>query len=596
MDMECTSASRRPEKLSETSSAVSIITGEEIERAGATNIPDALRLGTALDVAQLDGHTWAISARGFNTTVANKMQVLLDGRSLYTPLFSGVFWDVQQTFLPDIAQIEVIRGPGATLWGANAINGVINILTKSADQTQGFLLYGGGGLENDGFGGLRYGGKAGQDTYYRVYVMGQNNDGLPLEGDGNEDGSHMIQGGFRIDSKINPDDTITLQGDFYGGTEDQQPMPGDIGVDGQNALGRWTRQFDKDSSGMLQVYYDRTHRLIPNVFEEERNTFDIELQHQFRYDEHYIVWGGNYRVSHDDIGNLGPGLAFLPDEDTQHLVSGYIQDEWHIVPDAFYLTGGTKFEYNTFSGFEIQPTGRFTWLPAPNQTLWGAISRAVRTPARLDQDLASPNPAFAPPVLLPNPDFDSETLVAYELGYRIKATSDLSFDVVAYYNDYENLRSVEPLSGGRFTIGNKLEGESYGGTIAAKWRIADWWRVDGSVTLFDIDIHKAAGGHDVNNGAGEANDPEVSFIIHSAMDLPHNLRFDSFLRYVDDRPNPHTPSYLTGDVRLGWSPRKNMEIAIVGRNLFDDTHPEFRRTTNTREVERSVFVTFKWSY
>jgi iron complex outermembrane receptor protein len=594
VDTQITSASRRPEKLFQTSGAVDVITADDIERAGVTNIPDALRLGTEMQVAQVDGHSWAISTRGFNNTISNKLQVLMDGRSLYTPLFSGVFWDVQQTFLPDIEQIEIIRGPGATLWGANAVNGVINIRTKSADETQGFLLYGGGGFEQEGFEGLRYGGKIGSDTYYRAYVIHQDSDGLPLQGDSNEDDMHMTQGGFRIDSKIQPDDTITFQGDFYAGNFNQLSTS-DNKVDGENVLGRWTRQFDTDSSLMLQAYYDRTYRLIPGTFEEERNTFDIELQHQFRYGEHYIVWGGNYRLSHDDIGNLGPTLAFIPDTDTEHLVSGYIQDEWHLIPDEFYLTAGSKFEYNSFSGFEIQPTGRFTWLPAANQTVWGAISRAVRTPTRIDQNLVAPNPAFAPPFLVANPDFESETLVAYELGYRIKPTDRLSFDLAGYFNDYSNLRSAEPLPGGKIKIENKLEGQTFGGSIAAKWRILDWWEVDGSIWGINEDIHKTAGGHDLNDAKGEANDPSCSFIIHSQMDLPWNMRFDSYLRYVDDLPHPHTDSYLTADLKLAWSARRNCELAIVGRNLFDQTHPEFA-TVPTREVERSVYATVKWSY
>ena len=594
-DLQITSASRRPERLSETASAVDVITAEDIERAGVTNIPDALRLGAEMDVAQVDGHTWAISARGFNGTISNKLQVLMDGRSLYTPLFSGVFWDVQQTFLPDIQQIEIIRGPGATLWGANAVNGVINIRTKSADETQGFMLYGGGGFEQPGFGGLRYGGKVGDDTYYRAYVMHQSSDGMPLLGNGNEDETHLTQGGFRLDSKLRPDDLLTLQGDFYAGNFDQLNA-GDIEVNGQNVLGRWTHTISSDSTLMLQSYWDRTHRFIPNVFREDRNTFDIETQYQARLGEHYIVAGGDYRLSHDDIGNLGPGLAFIPDSDTQHLVSGYLQDEWRILPDTFYLTGGSKFEWNSFSGFEIQPTGRFTWLPTKDQTIWGAISRAVRTPTRLDQDLVAPNPAFATPVLVPNRNFESETLIGYELGYRIKPATYLSFDAAGYYNDYDDLRSVEPLPDGTLTIQNKLEGESYGGSLAAKWQVTDWWRVDGNVALFHVNVHPKEGGRDVNNGTSETNDPECTFVFHSAMDLPYGVRFDTFLRYVDDLPNPHTRSYLTADVRIAWSPAKNCEIAVVGRNLFDDRHPEFVRTVATREVERSVYGTFKWSF
>ena len=596
VDLQITSASRRPEKLSETASAVDVITAEDIERAGITNIPDALRLGTEMDVAQVDGHTWAVSARGFNGTISNKMQVLMDGRSLYTPLFSGVFWDVQHTFLPDIQQIEIIRGPGATLWGANAVNGVINIRSKSADETQGFLTYGGGGFEQPPFGGIRYGGKAGEDTYYRVYVMHDRTDGLPLLADGQEDDTHFTQGGFRLDSKVQPEDLLTLQGDFYGGTFDQ--LSGDdIEVNGQNVLARWTHTVSTESSLMVQGYWDRTHRLIPAMFEEDRNTFDIETQYQFRLGEHYLVAGGNYRLSHDEIGNIGTGIAFDPADDTQHLVSGYIQDEWHIVPDMFYLTAGSKFEWNSFSEFEIQPTARFTFLPSKEQTIWGAVSRAVRTPTRLDEDLVAPNPNLGLPlVLLPNRDFGSESLIAYELGYRIQPMTYLSFDAAAYYNDYGNLRSIEPLPGGRFIIQNKLEAESYGGALGAKWQVTDWWRLDGSIALYQVNIHRVEGSADVNNGSGESNDPECSFMIHSAMNLPWHLRFDTFLRYVDDLPNPHTESYLTADVRLAWVPIKNFEVAIVGRNLFDDRHPEFVQTSNTREVQRSVYATFKWSF
>jgi iron complex outermembrane receptor protein len=593
LDTEVSSASRRPEKLFETSSALDVITSEDIERAGVTNIPDALRLGTEMEVAQVDGHSWAISTRGFNNTISNKLQVLMDGRSLYTPLFSGVFWDVQQTFLPDVEQIEIIRGPGATLWGANAVNGVINIRTKSAEETQGFLVYGGGGYEDEGFGGVRYGGKIG-DTYYRAYVMHQNNDGLPLLGGDSEDDMRITQGGFRIDSKIHPEDTVTLQGDFYAGNFDQLNIS-NIEVNGENVLGRWIHEWSTDYSVMFQAYYDRTYRLIPGTFEEERNTFDLEVQDQLRYENHYIVLGGNYRFSHDNIGNLGPGLAFLPASDTQHLVSGYLQDEWHLVPEKFYLTAGSKFEYNTFSGFEVQPTGRFTWFPATNQTVWGAISRAVRTPTRIDQNLVAPNPAFAPAFLIANPDFESETLVAYELGYRIKPIENLSLDLAGYFNDYNNLRSVEPLGSGKLTIENKLEGQTFGGSIAAKWRITDWWRLDGSVWGINEDIHRSPGGHDLNNGNGEANDPSCSFILHSGMDLPWHLHFDGYLRYVDDLPHPRTDSYLTADLRIGWSPRRNCEVALVGRNLLDETHPEFA-TAMTREVERSVFATVKWSY
>ncbi len=337
VDVEITSASRRPENLWQTSSAVDVVTAEDIAHAGVTTIPDALRLATEVQVAQIDGHTWAVSVRGFNNAIANKVQVLMDGRSLYTPLFSGVFWDAQQTFLPDLEQIEIIRGPGATLWGANAVNGVINIRSKSAEQTQGFMFYGGGGFEEDGFFGARYGGKINDSTFYRVYVTHEQREGLPIAWDENEDDGQMTQGGFRIDSKLNPDDHLTVQGDFYAGNFDQLSL-GNVDVDGENVLARWTHEFTADSSFMLMAYWDRTYRLIPPTFEEERNTGDVELQYSMRYGEHYLVLGGEYRGSHDNIANIGPGLAFIPDDRTVHLVSGYIQDEWHIIPDKVYLT------------------------------------------------------------------------------------------------------------------------------------------------------------------------------------------------------------------------------------------------------------------
>lgn len=598
INTEITSASRRPEPLSHASSAVDVLTGDEIERAGATNIPDALRLAPEVQVAQVNGNTWGISARGFNNTTANKMQVLMDGRNLYTPLYSGVFWDVQQTFMPDLQQIEIVRGPGATLWGADAVNGVINIITKSAKDTQGLLIYGGGGDELLGFGGLRYGDRIGQDTYYRAYIMHQSRDGLHIEGDGDSDeDTNFTQGGFRIDSQPSSQDLFTLQGDAYSGAFGKLDAD-DTQVDGQNIIGRWTRQFESDSSLMLQAYYDRTRRLVPSVFEEVRNTFDIELQRRFVAGNHDLLFGANYRVSHDDIGNLGPTLAFIPDEETAQLVSGYAQDEWHIVPNQFYLTLGSKFEYNTFSGFEYQPSVRFTWLPTPNQTVWGAISRAVRTPTRIDQNFFVPNPSSnAPSVLVANPDFDSEELIAYELGYRVRPTEDLSIDLAAYYNDYDDLRSLEPLGLTRFpaTLSNMLEATGYGGALTIKWRPVSWWEVTGGASALHLDFTRKTGSRNSTGPAAEGNDPNWMAVAHSMLDLPWRMKFDTVFRFVDELSDPVSPAYFTIDARLAWSPTDHLELALVGRDLLDDHHPEFRGLI-TQEVERSIFATVKWSY
>ncbi|MDQ6861011.1 MAG: TonB-dependent receptor [Verrucomicrobiota bacterium] len=599
VNLEITSASRRPEPILEAASAIDVLTEETIHRSGAANIPDALRLAAGLEIAQVDGHSWAISARGFLIPGANKLQVLMDGRSLYTPLFSGVFWDVQRTFMPDLEQIEVIRGPGATLWGANAVNGVINIRTKSAKDTQGWLIDAGGGNE-EGYGGIRYGGQIGRDTYYRGYVMHQAHDSLSLTGGGDaQDETSFTQGGFRVDTKIGGD-AVTLQGDGYSGSF-AQLHEHDVEADGGNFIARWTRELGADSSISLQTYYDRTHRLVPPGFEENRDTFDVELGGRLVWAQQDIVYGANYRVSADDIANLGPTFAFIPASKTVHLISGYVQDEWHIVPGKFSLIAGSKFEHNSFSGFEVQPTGRFVFIPTKNQSFWGGISRAVRTPTRIDQDFVAPNPSTGgAAVLLANPDFASEELTAYELGYKIQPTSTLSVDVAAYYNDYDRLRSVDvtATTPPALLLANNLEGETYGGAVALRWRVTDWWHLDGSISALRVHLRAKAGSTDTSGGAGEANDPNYYGSIRSSFDLPGHLQLDAVLRYVDSLPHPATPAYTALDLRLAWSPRKNFELGIVGRNLLDPRHPEYANATAglTHEVDRSVFATVRWTY
>ncbi len=599
VDVEITSASRRPGLLSQAASAIDVVTAETIRRSGVTSLPDALRLAAGVQVAQIDGHSWAISARGFNLGTANKLQVLMDGRSLYTPLYSGVFWDVQQTFLPDLEQIEVIRGPGATLWGANAVNGVINIRSKNAKDTQGFLVDTAGG-EELGYAGVRYGGKIGSNTFYRAWVMHTRRDELSLaDGSGAGDATDFTKGGFRIDSTVGVDDALTLQGDGYGGSFGQHNA-GDISVDGGNVLARWTHELAADSNLTVQTYYDRTHRLIPALFEEERNTFDLELEGRRVFNRHDFVYGANYRLSADEIGNLGPQFAFLPDDRTVHLVSGYLQDEWHVVPRRFSLGLGSKFEWNSFSGFELQPSGRFIWTPSNTQSLWGAISRAVRTPTRIDQDIFAPNPstgsAFS---FVGNRGFRSEVVVAYELGYRVEPTPRLAFDLATYYNEYDNLRSIEPRGGPGTPLrfDNKIEGSSYGATLSTHWRVTDGWRLDGNFSALHLDLHGAPGSLDPAKGRANGNDPDFFFTVRSSLDLPWHLQFDTVVRYVSDLPQPATPAYTALDLRLAWKPRPNFEVALVGRNLLDPQHPEFASATAvTREVDRSVFATLKWTY
>lgn len=600
VDIRITSVSRRPESMLKAASAIDVITDEDIRRYGATNLPDTLRLATGLHVAQVTGSSWAISSRGFNSTTANKMQVLMDGRSLYTPLYAGVFWDVQHTFLPDIEQIEVIRGPGATLWGANAVNGVINIRSKHARDTQGWMMQGGAGTEDRGFGGIRYGGKISDSTFYRVYLTTLNRDSLNQEFSGRDlgDDYSLTKGGFRLDSEISDTDDLTFQGDLYTGRSGQR-LADDIDVGGGNLLLRWTRQISEDESLSIQAYYDYTHRRIPNVVDETRKTYDLELQHNFKLSPRQdFVWGLNLRASHDDIGGQGPLVTFVPASETLYLFSGFLQDEIHLLPDVLTVTLGSKFEYNTFSGFEYQPSIRFALTPTEKQTFWGSVSRAVRTPSRIDQDFVVRDLVFGTNTLSPNRDFESEVTIAYELGYRARLRRNLTTDLALFYNDHDNLRSLEPNGAAPFSyiFENNLEGSSYGAELDVKWQPAKWWQINLGYTLMHTHLSNGPGSSD--RGELERNDPNHILVARSSMDLPGNLELDVTFRHVDEltqaRP-AETPAYSTFDLRLGWQATQDLELSIVGRNLLDQGHPEFQRNL-THEIGRSVYLMATWTF
>src|SRR3989454_2220096 len=387
MNLQVTSVSKRPERLSQTASAIQVITQQDIRRSGAASLAEALRLAANLQVAQIDSRQWAISARGFNGTAANKLLVLIDGRTVYTPLFSGVFWDVQEVPLQDIDRIDVISGPGATLWGANAVNGVINVITKDAKDTQGFLLSGGGGTEQHGFGTVRYGAALGSSVRARIYGRGFDRDATALpSGQGAADDWYLGQGGFRMDWEASSASRVTLQGDLYDGRIGQ-PSAGDIAVSGGNAMARWSHTISEKSSLAGQLYYDRTHRDIPSTFGEDLDTYDVDLQHSARLGaRHDVVWGLGYRLISDRVAN-SPVLAFLPAHVTRQWFTGFVQDEIALIPDRLHVALGTKVEHNDYTGYEIQPSGRVSWRLSPSATLWAAVARALRTPSRIDREL-----------------------------------------------------------------------------------------------------------------------------------------------------------------------------------------------------------------
>lgn len=597
INQEVLLVSREPERLAQAPSGVVVITPEAIRRAGATSLPEALRLASNLQVAQATSRDWAISARGFNNTLANKMLVMIDGRTVYTPLFAGVFWDVQDTLLEDIDRIEVVSGPGGALWGENAVNGVINVVTRSAKETQGGLLLGGGGSELTGFGGVRYGGRLAKGVYYRVYAKAFDRDGTVFHtGQDATNGWHMLQGGWRVDWEAPGDNLLTFQGDYYNGRGDQ-PHASRVELRGGNGLVRWTHLFSDESDLRLQLYYDRTYRLIPPSFGEDLDTFDIDAQHRFAAgDRHRLVWGLGYRVTWDDVENSST-LAFLPAKLTRQLFSTFVQDRVTVVEDQLHLTLGSRFAHNDYTGWEFQPSLRLAWTPAPAHLVWGAVSRAVRAPSRIDEHFFVPGQA--PYLIEGGPGFEAEELLAYGLGYRVQPDPKVALRLTGFYHDYDQLRSTEPLQPPeRFPVrvANGLEGETYGLELGVDYHPTDWWRLRAGYTHLQLHVQPGPGSRDTSKGSGESHDANHHVSLWSMWDLPARLELDLGLRYVSHIANQQVPAYAEVDARLGWRPRPNLEVSIVGQNLLHSRHVEFGARPNRYEIERSVYGKVTWRF
>lgn len=616
MNIEVTSVARYPQPLLRTASAIQVITQEQIRRSGATSIAELLRLADNLQVAQKNSHDWAISARGFNTDLGNKLLVMIDGRTVYTPLFSGVFWDVQDYLLQDIDRIEVISGPGGTLWGANAVNGVINIITKSAKDTQGEYAETGGGTELDTLDGARYGGSISPSTTFRVYgKYDDRGDEVMADGAPGSDEWHQGRGGFRIDSDLSGRDALTVQGDAYDGHEDE-PTGGVATTSGGNVLGRWSRRFSEDADMSLQAYVDHTYLLDPEpaltlgpltlapagALQDSLTTYDTDFQQRFAAGAHQrIVWGLGFRHTDDSVVQA-PAVALLPNVLDQNLYSSFIQDEMDLQPNLSLILG-TKLEHNDYTGWEWQPNARVQWSFADQESLWGAISRAVRTPSRLDTDLYE----AAPPALLllrGNPDFESEKLIAYELGYRGQIGRRFSSSVSTFYNVYRDLRSTSftPVTLLPFYFANNLQGDTYGIEFSGDYQAMPGWLLHAGYTLLKEHLRVAAGQVDINDALNETADPEHQFSVRSALDLPRNVQLDATLRWVDtlhtnSGATPGTvPAYFELDSRLAWRVRPQIELSLDGRNLLHAHHPEYGFPEPTRiEIDRSIYAKIAWS-
>jgi len=580
MSIEVTSVSKKTEKLSEVASAIQVITQEDIRRSGATCVPEALRLAPNLQVAQLNSSAWIISARGFNAAFSNKLLVMIDGRTVYSPLFAGVFWDVQNVLLEDVERIEVISGPGGTLWGANAVNGIINIITKSSKDTKGLYASVAAGNYMKDFAAIRFGGKIDSTFSYRVYLQQQdfNRTTLYPSGNDNNDQWGYTLGGFRTDWKPSSANSFMLQGNLYDGT--QQTIPEKSPMSGQNVLGRWTHDFSERSSLSVQGYFDRTlRRDIPSTIKDQLETYDLDLQHRFALGKHQnIVWGAGYRFMHDKTENSTLFVGFVPRDRDLNLYSAFVQDEISAFRNHIKFTIGTKLQHYTFSDFSLQPSARLAWTPNMHHTVWAACSRSIRAPSRIDVDYRLPTYQVPPgfPNVNGGPNFQSEKVIAYEIGYRVQPANNLLLSLAMFYNQYDDLYSVEALPGTlTFEIQNGTEGYSNGLEFSGRYEVFKTWKLRGGYTYFFKELRNKP--NRTYDFTALGNDPEHQLLLQSILDLPANFQLDVTARYTSSRPNPYIIDYFTFDARLGWV-FKQFELSIVGQNLWQERHTEISTT------------------
>lgn len=598
--------------IGRTPAAVFVITPEMIRRSGARSLPELLRMVPGLYVARIDASKWSVSSRGFSSRFARKLLTQIDGRTIYTSTFGGTFWDVKDVLLKDVERIEVIRGPGATLWGANAVNGIINVVTKSAAKTHGTYVEAGGGTEERGFAGARYGGVTERGINYRVYSKWFERDSQvhPL-GLAHDD---WRQGriGFRTDWEPEDGDVLTGIGELYTGSNgiaNQQPLLGlqvdDEPVSGGHLLGRWTRELDEDRDMTLQVYYDRTNRKSLG-FDQNVNVFDVDFQYRMALAErHKLVWGLGYRRIWDQLSNsrMPAVLAMSPEERTIERSSAFVQDEISIIEDSLYLTVGTKISDNTFTDFEIQPSARLLWLPDQRSSAWAAVSRAVRIPSRAANDarlIIADIGGVIPVNLRGSRSLLAEDTMAYEIGYRRQPVDWFTWDLALFYNVDRNLINFRPAPGlTQLQFFNGGTAHSYGAELAAQVEMTDDWRVYGSYTFFrlnaDVDADAVVPASDAEGG-----DPRNQAFLMSSWDLSENVQCDLIGRYVDNVPSLNVPHYISMDLRIAWRPKKNLELSVVGQNLLDSHHPEYGSSIFVREVatevQRGVYGMVTWEY
>lgn len=623
-ELEVTSVSKRAEKETEAAAAIFVITQDDIKRSGATVIPEVLRMVPGITVTKSGSHGWTVTSRGFNDQFSNKLLVLIDGRTVYSPLFSGVIWDMQDTMLEDIDRIEVIRGPGATLWGANAVNGVINIITKHTEDTEGGLATAAFGTQVDGIVGGRYGTQMGEKGYVRMYAKQSAYDSeQTVTGANAGDSWKRSQAGFRSDSQITDSRSLTVQGDIYymdANTGFTFPELGAAGyarqsegvrANGFNLLGRWEEEFAEDSQASLQMYVDNAARKTA-FFNDTTGTLDIDFQHVWtRWENHEVVWGTGYRLIRSENSPASEQYALTPQRRSDNLFNAFVQDKMPLYEKEVFLTLGSKFEHNDYTGVEIQPSARISWLPDEDQTVWASVSRAVHTPSRFTDDghlsLAILPPGSAPffagiPTLVAARGLDavdSEELTAYEMGYRIQPTKTSSVDVAVFYNDYDKLfngRFGDPVNMGTYllwplTTANSKTGHSYGLEVSGKWNVSNDWQLAGAYSYLGLTIDQK---DETDFYSVIGKQPKHMFNIFSTYSFGDGLEMTNMLYLNDDlKGRANINGYQRFDTRISYLIQDGMEVSLVGQNLFDDRHQEFIPFTyiSPTEIGRSFYVT-----
>ncbi|NVO00778.1 MAG: TonB-dependent receptor [Geobacteraceae bacterium] len=640
MDITVTSVSKKSQKIADAAAAIYVITQDDIRRSGVTSIAEALRMAPGVQVARLDSNKWAVTTRGFNGRFANKLLVLMDGRSLYTPYFQGIYWEVQDTPLEDIDRIEVIRGPGAALWGANAVNGVINIITRSAEKTVGTLVSTGAGSYEKSFITARQGFSLGENSAIRLYVKSTERDNFKdAGGNSTNDQWRSAQSGFRLDSKLTDRDTFTLQGDYFDGninetytlyhiptfpdTEYSRLVQSGGKMSGGNVISRWQRTLSDKDSLSLQIYYDHLERSML-VSPQRINNIDLDFQHRLSLGSYQdLIWGAGYRFGQYKVLNT-PTIYYDEQRVNNNLYSLFFHDEIKLLPEKLSLVLGSRFEHSDPSGFDVSPNGRLLWNVTPHDSIWMAASRTARSSTRTEKNInynyrAIPASSGLNPFPVPlrleivgNPDFKSEELIAYEVGYRTEPLSHLSFDIATYYNTYKKLRVITPGAPyleptpnivQPYLISNDMHGHAVGVEVVANWKPLDWWHLQTAYSYQKLTMYLDGKSSDmINKGNAESDVPQNQLSVRSGFELGKQVTLDLWLRGVDHLASidgEKIPGYVELDLHIAWKPMKDLEVALVGQNLLDKHHPEFvPEYVNTvpTETPRSFYGKITWQY